>query len=61
MLNIYKGFLSAGDLDIKQDSTYPLSMGGMGCCIQVRGSRDSALSAALCGMLPNIVMASRGW
>ena len=36
-------------------------MGGMGCCIQVLGSRDSALSAALCGMLPNIVMASRGW
>ena len=35
-------------------------MGGMGCCIQVLGSRDSALSAALCGMLPNIVMAAAG-
>ena len=31
-------------------------MGGMGCCIQVLGSRDSAFRAGLCWMLPNMVM-----
>ena len=35
--------------------TYPLSIGGMGCCIQVLGSKDSALRAELC-MFPNIVI-----
>ena len=37
-------------------NTHPLSMGGRGCCIQVLGSRDSALRAGLCWMLPNMVM-----
>ena len=39
-------------------NTHPLSMGGRGCCIQVLGSRDSALRAGLCWMLPNIVMSA---
>ena len=39
-------------------TTHPLSIGGIGCCIQVLGSRDSALRAELC-MLPNIVILTR--